>query len=86
MLALGLSRELLQNLAAQVNIYAPANLLFLMATVFLLFIQLHFSTVITRLTKENRRTAQQLALLRYELERLSGAEGLPGDSQGDEAE
>ncbi len=84
MLVLGLSRDLLHSLAALVNIYDPSNLLFLLATLFLLFIQLYFSTVITRLTKENRQTAQQIALLRYELEQLRGAQGMQGDGQGDE--
>lgn len=63
-------RELLHNLADLVNIEYPPNLLFLLAALFLLFIQLYFSTVITRLTKENREAAQQIALLRHDLELL----------------
>lgn len=70
MLVLGLWREPLHILAAAVGIaYAP-NLLFLLAALFLLFIQLHLSTVITKLTQENKEIAQQVALLRYEVERL----------------
>ncbi|MYD09894.1 MAG: DUF2304 domain-containing protein [Chloroflexi bacterium] len=72
MLVLGLWRELLHNLAAMVGIYDPSNLLFLLAMLFVLFIQLYFSTVITRLTHESKESAQQIALLRFELERLRG--------------
>lgn len=72
MLILGLWRELLHNLAALVGIYDPSNLLFLLALLFVLFIQLYFSTVITRLTHESKESAQQIALLRFELERLRG--------------
>lgn len=72
MLILGLWRDLLHGLAALVGIYDPSNLLFLLAALFVLFIQLYFSTVITRLTHESKEAAQQIALLRFELERLRG--------------
>lgn len=72
MLILGLWRDLLHNLAALVGIYDPSNLLFLLAGFFMLFIQLYFSTVITRLTRESKESAQQIARLRFELERLRG--------------
>lgn len=71
MLIIGTWRDLLHSLADLVNIEYPPNLLFLLATLFLLLIQLYFSTVITRLTKENIETAQEIALLRHELEQLS---------------
>ncbi|MCY3779600.1 MAG: DUF2304 domain-containing protein [Chloroflexi bacterium] len=72
MLILGLWRDLLHSLAALVGIYDPSNLLFLLAALFMLFIQLYFSTVITRLTQESKESAQQIALLRLELEQLRG--------------
>ena len=68
MLVLGLWRELLHSLAQLVGIFDPSNLLFLLAALFLLFIQLYLSTVITKLTRENKEIAQQLALLRYDVE------------------
>lgn len=83
MLILGLWRELLHNLAAMVGIYDPSNLLFLLAILFMLFIQLYFSIVITRLTRESKESAQQIALLRFELERLRGEEF---DSQNNQAD
>jgi hypothetical protein len=70
MLVIGVWRELLHGLADTVGIVYPPNLLFLLAALFLLFIQLYFSTVITKLTQENKEIAQQVALLRYEVERL----------------
>ncbi len=72
MLVVGVWRELLHSLADLVNIEYPPNLLFLLAALFLLFIQLYFSTVITKLTQENKEIAQQLALLRYEVGHLRG--------------
>jgi hypothetical protein len=70
MLVVGVWRDLLHGLATTVGIVYPPNLLFLMAALFLLFIQLYFSTVITKLTQENKEIAQQVALLRYEVETL----------------
>lgn len=78
MLVVGVWRDLLHSLADLVNIEYPPNLLFLLAALFLLFIQLYFSTVITKLTQENKEIAQQLALLRYEVGHLRG-EGIDGD-------
>ncbi|MCY3833153.1 MAG: DUF2304 domain-containing protein [Chloroflexi bacterium] len=80
MLALGMWRDLLHSLAALVNIHHPPNLLFLLAVLFLLFIQLYFSTVITRLTRESKEAAQQIALLRHDLSQLRGEQG---DGEGD---
>lgn len=83
MLVVGVWRELLHSLAAAVGIFHPPNLLFLLAALFLLFIQLYLSTVITRLTQENKDIAQQVALLRYEVERLRGEQAHgEGESRG----
>lgn len=70
MLVIGIWRDLLHGLAVAVGIIYPPNLLFLLAALFLLFIQLYFSTVITKLTQENKEIAQQVALLRHEVESL----------------
>ena len=75
MLVVGVWRELLHSLAAAVGIVYPPNLLFLLAALFLLFMQLYLSTVITKLTQENKEIAQQVALLHYEVERLRGEQG-----------
>jgi hypothetical protein len=83
MLVVGMWRDLLHSLAALVNIHHPPNLLFLLAVLFLLFIQLYFSTVITRLTRESKEAAQQIALLRYELSQLRGEQVDGEEGQGD---
>jgi hypothetical protein len=70
MMVVGVWRDLLHGLATTVGIVYPPNLLFLLAALFLLFIQLYFSTVITKLTQENKEIAQQVALLRHEVETL----------------
>lgn len=72
MLILSAWRDLLHGLSELVGIFYPPNLLFVVALIFVLFILLHFSTVITRLAQENKEIAQQLALLRYELEAERG--------------
>jgi hypothetical protein len=63
-------RDLLHGLAAFVGIAYPPNLLFLLAALFIICLLLYFSVVITRLTQESKQMAQELALLRHELERL----------------
>lgn len=81
MLVIGVWRELLHSLADLVGIEYPPNLLFLLAALFLLFIQLYFSIVISRLTRESKEAAQQIALLRYELSQLR-REQIHGDEDG----
>ncbi len=73
LIVLSLSRPLLDALAALVGIFYPPSALFLVAMVFILFILLHFSTVLTRLAQENKETAQQIALLRWQLEQAQQA-------------
>ena len=82
MLVVGVWRDLLHSLAAAVGIHYAPNLLFLLAALFLLFIQLYLSTVITKLTQENKDIAQQVALLRYEVEGLRGEQS---HGQGEQA-
>ncbi len=77
MLVVAAWRDLLHGLAVLVGIAYPPNLLFLLAALFVMFILLYFSTVITRLTQENKEIAQQVALLRYELERLQAKDEQP---------
>ena len=56
--------------------YKPA-LLFLGAIVFLMLILLHMSVVVSRLTERSRRLAQEMALLRSELDAGKGRDGAP---------
>lgn len=73
LIVLSVSRPLLDTLANLVGIFYPPSALFLVAMIFVLFILLHFSTVLTRLTQENKENAQQLALLKWQLEQTQKA-------------
>lgn len=73
LILLSVSRPLLDVLAGLVGIFYPPSALFLVAVVFILIMLLHFSTVLTRLAQENKDTAQQIALLRWELEQAQQA-------------
>lgn len=75
MVILSLWRDLLHGLSSIVGIAYPPNLLFLVALLFVLFILLYFSIIITKLTQENKEIAQQVALLRYELEQKGRSDG-----------
>jgi hypothetical protein len=71
LIVLTLSRPLLDQLAAFLGVitYPPAAL-FLVAIIFMLFILLQFSVALTRLARENKQIAQEMALLRWELREL----------------
>jgi len=87
MLVVATWRDLLHGMADLVGIEYPPNLLFLLVALFVMLILLYFSTVITRLTQENKEIAQQVAILRYELEQarkpsaVSGRDEQHGESQ-----
>lgn len=69
-------RELLHGLAALVGIAYPPNLLFLLALLFIFGLLLYFSTVITRLTQESKRLAQEVALLRQQISQLEKSQAV----------
>ncbi len=73
LLVLSLSRELLEFSSRLVGIYYPPSFLFLLAFFFLLLITLHFSVVISGLSDKNKKLAQELALLRQEMQSLAAA-------------
>jgi hypothetical protein len=64
LLALSLWRDGLNTIAGWVGVetYPPA-VLFAIASLFILAMLLHYSTVISRLSEQNKRLAQRLALL-----------------------
>ncbi|PJF41184.1 MAG: DUF2304 domain-containing protein [Chloroflexi bacterium] len=84
LLVLSLSRPLLDVLASAVGIAYPPSALFLVAVVFILFILLQFSAVLSRLSRENKEMAQQMAILRYELQLLRDASTMPDHQHSDE--
>ncbi|QPC82979.1 DUF2304 domain-containing protein [Phototrophicus methaneseepsis] len=70
MIVVSVWRELLHGLATLFGIAYPPNLLFLLAALLTFLILLYYSVIITRLTHENKVIAQEVALLRYEIEQL----------------
>ncbi len=68
-------RGLLHFIARVIGVYYPPSLLFLVAIFFLLVLLLHFSVVLSALSKRNNRLAQEIGMLK---ERLDSREG--GDS------
>jgi hypothetical protein len=83
LIILSLSRPLLDQIAGWLGIitYPPAAI-FAVAIGFMLLILLHYATVLTRLARENKQLAQQMAILRFELEevRRAGTPKAPDDS------
>jgi hypothetical protein len=62
-------RGLLGRLSDLVGIAYPPSALFVLAAFFVLVVLLHYSTVISKLSDQNRILAQRLALLERRLER-----------------
>ena len=74
LLVLSLSRDVLEYLSHAMGIYYPPSLLFLLAFLFLLLITLHFSVVLSGFSEKNKKLAQELALLRQELQTALNAQ------------
>jgi hypothetical protein len=66
-LVLALWRGALGLLADAVGIAYPPSALFVLAALFILVVLLHYSTVISKLSEQNIKLAQRLALLENEL-------------------
>jgi hypothetical protein len=77
-LLLALWRDALGRLADLIGISYPPSALFVAAAFFVLVVLLHYSTVISKLSDQNRMLAQRLALLESDL-RLAA-----GEDRGDE--
>lgn len=75
LLVLSLSRDILEYLSHAMGIYYPPSFLFLLAFLFLLLITLHFSVVLSGLSEKNKKLAQELALLRHEIQETLKAAG-----------
>ena len=66
------SRAMLESVARLLGVYYPPSLLFILAFLFLLLITLHFSVVISGLSDKNKKLAQELALLRQQMQESMG--------------
>jgi hypothetical protein len=67
MFVLALWRDALGELADLAGIAYPPSLLFVLAALFILAVLLHYSTVISRLSDQNKILAQRVALLESRL-------------------
>lgn len=59
------------GLARLVGVQTPSNLLFAMASIVLLLVCVQLSTEITTLEEETRTLTEEVALLRFDVERLA---------------
>src|SRR4030042_1782887 len=62
--------DLLKWITHMIGAIVPSSTIFLFAFVFLIFISLHFSVVISKLTDRNKELAQRYALLESEVNEL----------------
>jgi len=83
LLVRSLWKGLLDKIAAFFGIFYSPSLLFLAAFLFLLLIVLHFSIVISRMSEKNKKLAQEMGLLKYELENKKSVKD--GDKNREEA-
>ena len=74
MLVLAVWDGALVELADLVGVAYPPSALFVLISLFLLLVLLHYSTVISKLSDENRILAQRLALLENRVDRSPSAE------------
>ncbi len=66
-LSLSLKKELLDTFAERLGVAYPPSLLFLVAFIFVLLINLHFSVVISIFHEKNKVLSQELALIKNAL-------------------
>jgi hypothetical protein len=70
LLVFSLWRSLLDTVAYFLGFYYPPAFLFLAGFVFLMLILMHFSVVISSISKSNKSLAQEIGLLMLEIEKL----------------
>lgn len=84
LLGLAIWRDALSKLSKSLGIFYPPNALFLIAFGFVLFLLMHFSLAISRLSDQTKVLAQRLALLE---ERVRRGEATPApEAEAEERE
>lgn len=68
-------RPLLHFIALRLGIYYPPSFLFLLAIGFLIVLLLHFSTVISSQSDQNKRLAQEIGILKSRLSKIENKGG-----------
>lgn len=86
MLVLALFPDLLGALAGLLGVIVPSNLLFALAVALLIGVTLHLSWELSRAEEEIRRVAEEVAILRAEVERLQVSMDKASASPSREAE
>jgi hypothetical protein len=66
-------RGLLHYIALKLGISYPPSFLFLLSIAFFIALLLHFSTVISSQTDQNKRMAQEIGMLKSRLSRLENS-------------
>jgi len=72
---LTMSRRVLEVAALSIGIYYPPSLLFLVGVLFLLMVAIGHSVSLSRLSESNHNLAQEVALLRKQVEDLRESKG-----------
>jgi hypothetical protein len=65
------SRRVLEVAALSIGIFYPPSLLFLVGVLFLLLVTIGHSVTLSRLSESNHNLAQEVALLRHQVDLLS---------------
>ncbi|MFQ5627977.1 MAG: DUF2304 domain-containing protein [bacterium] len=63
LIVLSIWRDLLERIAAMLGVFYAPSALFLIAVFFGMLLALHFTIVISRLSEQNKKLAQELGLL-----------------------
>ena len=79
LIVFSISRQLLHSIAGFLGIYYPPSFLFLLAIAFLILLLLHFSTVISSLSEQNKRFSQEIGILRSRVDRLTAEKNVKGE-------
>jgi len=66
------SRKSLETISLLVGIQYPPSFIFLLASLFLIVINIHFSTVISELFEKNKTLTQEIALLKEAVKEIKG--------------
>jgi len=69
---LAVSRRILETTAIAVGIYYPPSLLFLLGLLFLLLVNIGYAVTLSRISENNHKLAQEVALLKRELADKTG--------------
>jgi hypothetical protein len=77
LIVLSVWRGLLHFIARSIGIYYPPSFLFLLAILFLLLLLLHFSVILSSLSENNKRLAQEIGMLKEKLNGKGRKEDAP---------